>query len=136
MAEYYQKKKTKKNKYLMQPMLVPVGAQPVAYPTPIMNQPQPVYPIQPQPVYPMQPQPYQMPPVKTGNPVITVPIGPPIPVTQNVVAPPVMPVQPVVAPTPPPPQVIAQPVLAKPNKPKTIIIKRYYEKDDCCCNIL
>ena len=128
MADKYQKKKTKNNKYPIQPMMIPVGAQPpVLYPTPIMNQPQPIYPIQAQPVYPMKPQPYQMQPVKTPNPIITVPIGPPIPVTQNVVTPAMMPVQPVVSPTPPPPQVIAQPVLPKQNKAPTIIIKRYYQ---------
>ena len=144
MADYQKqdKRHNKKYKYPMQPMLIPVGAQPVVYPPPVMGQPQPVYAIPPQP-YAIQPQPVPMPMVQpinrvpgTGNQVVAVPIGPPVTVAQPIAQPVLMPAQPMVTPTPPPLTPMVQPKLVAPAQKPTIIIKKYYQKeDDCCCNI-
>ena len=130
------KTKTKKiYKYPVQPMMVPVGPQPVIYPQPIMGQPQPIYPVTPQPIAMPAMQQVQINP-QTGNPVIAVPVGPPVTVAQPIAPPTLIPAQPVA--TPVQPQVIAAPVVTPQppvNQKPTIIIKRYYPKDDGCCNI-
>ena len=132
------KVKTKKvYKYPMQPMVVPVGPQPVVYPQPIIGQPQPVYAMTPQPIAMPQMQPMQQVQInpQTGNPVIAVPVGPPVTMAQPLGPPTMVPAQAVV--TPMQPQVIATPPPPPPpvNQKPTVIIKRYYQKDDGCCNI-
>ena len=144
-----QPKKTNKNyKYPMQPMAIPVGAQQVMYPQPIVGQPQPIYQMAP------QSQPYQMPIVQpiqrnpnTGNPIVTVPIGPPVPVNPPAATPVVTPQPPVVVMQPQPqivtvpqPQIVINPapnmtpmvVQAQGNNPPVVVIKRRYLEDDCC----
>ena len=133
-----QKKKVKLYKYPPQPMVVPVGAQPVVYPQPVMGQPKQIYAMPP------QAQPYQIAGMqqikrnpKTGNPIVAVPIGPPIKVAPAMNTPVMMQPQPMVTPPPvivqrpvvtPPPVVVAPPVN---QPPTTIIIQRYHERDDC-----
>ena len=136
MADYQKRdhKQKKKNKYPMQPMMIPVGGQPLIYPPPVVGQPQPIYP--------MQPQPYAMPIVqpingmpRPPNQVVTVPVGPPITVNQPIGAPVMMPAQALATPPPQPPQVIQQPVVVQQQKPPIIIIKKYRQSDDGCCTI-
>ena len=125
----YQKKKTKKDyKYPNQPMKNPVRPQQAIYKQPIIGQPQPYNMAQPQ-YYKGNP--------KQRGPIVAVPIGPPITVAQPIGPPMYVPVQPG---TPPPVQVapvhiIQQPNYQPVNRQPTIIIKRYYKEDDCCCNI-
>ena len=131
----HKKTKTKKvYKYPKQPVMVPIGQQPLIYPQPIMGQPQPIYPITPQPITTPAMQQVQINP-QTGNPVVAVPIGPPVTMAQPIGPPTMMPAQAMT--TPVTPQIIATPnVTPQPpvtQKPTTIIIKRYYQKDDGCC---
>ena len=141
MAERVKRQKTK---YPKQPMMIPVGQQPMVYPPQVIAQPQPIYQMQPQPyAVPMMPNISPIP--QRPNPVVAVPIGPPV-------GPPVvLPPQPVVTPTPVPvPVAVPTPVQtpvpvplppvvvqAPPqiNTPKTVVIKRYVHRDDDCCNI-
>ena len=121
------KTKTKKGyKYPNQPMMMPAGQQLMIYP------------------YPMAPQQYQTPAIQqigtnpqTGNPVIAVPVGPPVQVAQPMAPPVIMAPQPIVAPQPP--VIVAQPAVpqAMPpvNSKPTVIIRKIYHKDDGCCSI-
>ena len=149
MAERVKKQKTR-GKYPMQPMLIPVGQQPVVYPPPVYAQPQPVYRMHPQYQYPMVPNIAPVP--QTRNPVVAVPIGPPIgppvvltpqagvsptpvpaPIPTPIPAPIPAPIQ---TPVPPPQPIIIQQAPPQVNKTPTVVIKRYIRKDDdCCCNI-
>ena len=139
MAERVKKQKTK---YPMQPMIIPVGQQPMVYPPQVYAHPQPIYQMRPQPYpVPMMQNIAPIPPAR--NPVMAVPIGPPVgaPVIlppQPMVTPTPVPVPvavptPVQAPVPPPPIVVQAPPPV--NTPKTVVIKRYVRKDDDCCNI-
>ena len=142
MAERVKKQKTKK--YPMQPMIIPVGQQPMVYPPQVLAQPQPLYQMRPQP-YPVPMMQNISPVPQTRNPVVAVPIGPPVgpPVIlrpQPVATPTPVPVPvpvpvptPVQAPVPPPPVVVQAPPPV--NKAPTVVIKRYIHKEDDCCNI-
>ena len=105
----------------MQPMMVPVYAQPLAYPNKMMGQAQPIYQMAPviQPV-----------PRTVQQPIMAVPVRTPYAVPQPVTTPVIM-AQPVISPQP-----VVKPVVVQkqePQRPKTIIIKKYYKEEDDCC---
>ena len=126
----YYKKKTIKNNYAVQPMMVPIYPQPMIYPNQYVAQPQPMYQLMPQTYGMMQP----VIPQATPNPIVAVPVGPPITIAQPVGAPILMPV----ATTPTPTQkIIAKPIKKAPKKKAPNILVKKYQKpqQDDCCNV-